>query len=715
MSLIIGIRSAPIQWAKPELVDETGGDGATWTGPLPEFHGSFQGEWERTALIFTVATGGAIASAATVTVTWATTGDGPNLSGTLHLGTDHNYSADDVIPFTDGLSISFGSGTLTATQTCSVDIIPRRILPHDYQEIVTAMEATSIDLRGITMRTSDVLAELDDGRRRRSAIANQYDPTISALWLEKEQYRALQEMEQRRHRCTLFENYGRNTRFLWRGGGIQAMIGRTPTLRRANPGGAAYGVYRDPETGLYRNVGDGEPRFGGGPELESADETFANRHNIPPSTPGMGKAIVIDDSKVNVLDDAFHPEIALDGTETPHWQVTGGAVQSIVDDVPSVLDPGGNWPNEYMRGVLKVELGTGGNLSTATADRVTLTPGYYYSPSVWLRGRGYVTFKMRTGIAGPTDVYASADVDIPDDGRWHQVIPTSSVGAVPAGHVLGDLAIHRHASVDTDHDVFYVSAAMIEEGGSGIQSDTTQHILNSPEETFQDQFTLRDRLPPSGSLSFWYRHPIDWNEKILGLLIDDTGHFVLERDGTSGSEAWNWWTIDTDRANAMVVSDSPADLGWWTWVHIGMTWYPEIDVGPPLDLTAMRKKLYINGAKVGDIYAPAADRTTEAFGYVTFGPCGTSGPMTDWSAPYGMRFAEVRIDDAPMDDAEMLRQYDRIASGDHALLHRVLSGRIFDVEVEAESYLNAANRDKFAAAIQLREVDTHDSSLITGR
>lgn len=718
--LRLAIRSAPEPRGVIEPPDLSYGIFPVWTGPAPVPEGTYVGRYNRT-FVFSCTVAGTIGTTPTITVIW--TESSPELnSGVLNLGTDSGYVAGDTLNVWEGLSVSFGSGTLVASQVFAIEVIARNVLPDAYREVVTDVEAGAIDLGRTSMTSRDLRATNFDERVLLEPRAILRNPSVTIDSLNDEQRRALLELEQFRQRCTFFENYGPRTRLLWRGAGMMPLVGRRPNFSRSTAKG-----YRDPKTDLFSQAATDVPRITGGPEITSgvAGLVFNKRHPIPDQNPPMGKSLAIGDQTINHLH-RFHPARADDGTVTLGWDPFGTAAVSFTDEVRGVLDPAGGWDPKFLRGVMKVELKTPSTnaVYTTPADRFTVSAGQKYSPTVWVRGRGFINFRMRTGPATPSIIYAQVDFDIPDDGRWHQV-SIQGAPAVTAGHVIGDIAIFPiGGGLDSGQDAFYVSAAAVSVANAGptdelVATDALVATDGSIQVGLPDVFTLRDPLPPSGSLSFWMRWPTASHTKFIGILRDSTGQFILERREGSPDE-WNWWTISTARVNALNVQGNPTSLNWDTWVQVGMTWYPEIYVPPtfpvdPIEYDRMRKKFYVNGELVASEVVPAADRAETAPGVLTFFPTGIAGPAGDWGHAYDGRVAEIRIDDAPMTDQDMREQYRRVAVADHAHIHREFAGRIYDVESDVGVYLSRAARDKIYAQVSLAEAGCFDDSLVTGR
>ena len=87
MSFNLTLQSAPVR--RGDL-----GDPSAWTGggtSTPTASGTYSGAKTKT-FTFTVDGGGTIGTTATMNVDWD---DGDGNTGTLHVGTDHSYSAGD--------------------------------------------------------------------------------------------------------------------------------------------------------------------------------------------------------------------------------------------------------------------------------------------------------------------------------------------------------------------------------------------------------------------------------------------------------------------------------------------------------------------------------------------------------------------------------------------------------------------------------------------
>jgi hypothetical protein len=734
----LAIRSAPQRRGKIGDVDLDGGPGPSWTGPTPVFQGNYVGEINRT-FRFTVDVGGTLLVTPVITVSWTEFGPDAN-TGVLNIGVDV-YALGDVIHVFEGLMVEFlatPSLVCTATQTFEVDVVANREVPlGSYREVITNMEKTSVDLIGMELEDRDLRLKTWDQRTLRAERALLRNPSLRLDWLERHEWRDLQDLEQFRQRVTVFENYDASTRLLWRAG-HGSIVGPAPVYHR---GGLTAVTYRDPDSGLFKLTAAGlsglgsnyNPRITSGPETESfpAAEAADERHRIPTRYHAVGRSITLSDGRTNMVE-KFHPAKDDDGTLDLGWEGYNGGVVSFVDDVPGVLDPDGGFVRKFTRGVVLGELkdfASSGGIRTATADRFAVTAGEFYTPCFWIRGRGRIRLQMTTGAGTVGNNLIQWDVNLdenppgagyPDtvsrDGHvWKRYWRKAPV--VPGGHNLADLRIRPASLLGPDTALVYVSAVQVLRSLNGDDGTYVDDIIptdGSSALASADTFQLSEPLPPTGSLSFWFRWPVDDHDQWIGICKDPLEHFVLERSGLA--EAWRWWTINTGRAQASLISLNPANIPWFTWVHVAMTWNWEGNLGVPR-FTDLRKRFFVNGAKVLDEYAVVASHTDVPFGKLQFFPPGDTGPAADWANPYNAHLAEVRVDDQVWTEAEVLAQYNRVALNEHSEFNRAFGGRLFDIRAESSRWLSpsADSRGKILADVSLEEVDAIDDGLNTRR
>lgn len=687
----------------------------SWTGPVPALHGTYVGETSGT-VSFLCTAGGTIGTTAVITVTWS----GFGTTGQLNLGTAAGYTVNKKLNLPYGLSISFGAGTLTLAQTFNLTYTYRRVVPYDHRIVETEIEHTAVDLVETSFRSRDELVTTFDERRFRQARAQLREPRLSVDWMRREERRKLLDMLHRRQRVTVFENYGPDTIMLWRGGGLNPLIGRKWTFTRTGTR-----TYRDPDSELFRLAPTGEPRISGGVETESGHGLVAppvgwdDRHPIPSEYNHHGRAFVLGDTVTNMVE-AFHPEVADDGTVSLHWEAAGGATVALSQDVLSPLDPLGGWDRKFLRGVAKVELfgATGTNAAqTPSADYFAVTTGEKYTVQVWLRGKGYVTVAMQTGIAVPSLAFASYTRYLRPD-KWIKV--TMNTPAVPASHTIAMFKITPSGSATTEQEVFYIGPVACMRARGTVQIETHEEPIpcdGAATQVGAEVLTTGDPLPKRGTLMFWMRWPPDGHDLWIGILKDSTGHFALERSGASGSEEFNWYTIGGAGGRALASNiPVPTNIPWETWVHVALAWdTDEVHTGPPVEFDRLRKRAWINGAKVLDELVAAANRYDGAWGAVTWFPTNDTGPENDWGYPYDARIQEVRLDSVVLSDAEVLAAYNRQVASDHEMLARELCGRYFEIEDAAETWLSPVNRDKMRGDVRFFEVDFHEPSLVTPR
>lgn len=690
------LQSAPVRFGDIGIAGV-----GSWTGTSdPVGVGTYLGDLTRT-FTFTVDTSGTSTIGTTASITLSIV-DGQGWTGTIEIGTDVSYTADSAVPVTDGFAVEFGGGTVKNAETFTIAVVARNRIRGDHAEIIGNVNPVAMEVAKSAWKDHDTLFETDSEEVFRNERSIRRIPALKLDYLGDADRRRFIQMLHGRHRVSFAEGYDYSTLLAFTGGGLLPRVGRKLTFARVG-----VGAYRDPDSGLWKITATGEPRFSGGPELESQVPSNNYRHQQPPQESHMGSAIVLGAASTNLVP-TFHPEKDDQGVVALHWEVAGsGPTIAFTDEIEGILDPDGGWKRKFTRGVMRVENNgaTGVNhVRTLAADRWAVTAGLAYTGQVWVRGRGEVLVSMFTGVAVPDTAYGSTSLGSLNPDRWVRFTVGGAVN-VAAGHTIAEFRLSQAAALGSDLEVMFVAAAQCELGGSWselIQTDGNAQTRNA------ETLTSTERVPPNGSISAWLRWPNDQHNAIRGLFQDSTKRFILERDGRSGFEDFNWYTDDTGRANATQSGDL---INWKydTWNHIGMTWEQELRLDP-FSFKTMAKIFYLNGVEAFSVQT--LNRATEAYGTLEFAP-NDAGPEADWSDNMGLRIHAFRMDSRVLSAQEMAEQYDRVGRDEWAHLHREYTGRSFWMGKGSEIRRAINHPDQHVANVQLVQASVEPDSLVT--
>jgi hypothetical protein len=637
MSFHVAIASAPIRQG-------TAAAPSAWSGAsttTPTFSGIYDGSVTRT-LTFTVITAGTIGTTGVIEVDWD---DAIGSTGRLQLGADEAaYVAGEDVYVDHGVSVAFSAGAFSAADTFTVVFTAANRLSGS--PVVVSGDANPTDVQVVDHELGDIdIANLSfDGRETRVQRSTTGVVRLFTDYLDDENMDKLRYLHSSRSPVCIGENYDESTVFLMHGGGLLPMIGQAATFSRA--GNA---TYTDPRTGLLRSVSANVPRIVGGQ---------------------AGRAILQELDATNLFTQSSGKSGA------PYWNVTGGTI-TFDTTIKGPFEPSDPyWDPDFTAGTNRANF-------TASGDRIdtpdiVVTAAVAYAGSVWLRGRGEVTFELRTGIGSATTVLTSQVIDL--GTGW---VRYSLTGTVPGGHNRADLRV-----VASEKGVCYFWGWQLEQArlSSLIQTDGGTASRTA------DSLTCQGPIPVSqGMMSLWFMWP--------AYTIHST-YSIFTATGVSGSEAFR---LDYGHNTPTYVSQYVSTTGSTfyfgqfaefttdSWHHYVTTWKKSATAGS-LDVAQ-----YIDGVSMGSPTAISAWQPFFGTGFVFYA---------------GLPIEEVRIDRSWKSDAEVAELYDRLTDEAWLHLHRAHAGRKYRIVSMRPSWLHTSQPDKIVMEVTLQEMDREDDSVV---
>jgi len=638
-----------------------------WTGPVPTFAGDYLFADNRT-ITFTVITGGIIGTNAVITVTWS---DG-TLTGRLDLGTDHAYVANLDRPIYPGVSVSFAAGTFTGAQTFTVACQAANRLPRQFLSVLSPSPAfvssTQVQITSFDRQDMHLRQDTWDGREILVKTALRH-PTAIAI----DDFRAIAgraaalEMERLMQPVTLAEDYGADTVFLarlLRGTSMLPLIGPAGAFARAS-----VGSYVDPSTGLIRHAASGAPRYPSGP---------------------LGSAISIDGGTTNLC------KYSAAASGTLAWTATGAPSSLAFDTaVAPPADPtDATWPASYLAGTLRGAFAAGTIIASDNVDltdNATIAASTTYTGSIWLRGRGSVDLRLRTGNGGTTNTRGTTTITLTENWTRYSV-----TGASIAAENAADIAIFSRGS----QAVFWMWGWQIEAKAAPtdlVLTNGTAGIARAAE-----TLTFPQAIPAwEWTVSFFLYWGGDPGTAILYGLLNATGvtgaqRWLLAYNPGGAPAVLQFYT---NNAGGQLNAIQTLTAG--TWYHLTVTGDA---TGTPGQLA---RAIYVNGVLVNSDVASGAGAWEPSFGTGIEVAEAVAG-LTHVSS----RVSRLRIDDHAMSAAEVLDLYQKASADEWLNNVYPLWGRKYRLNGVQDVQRGLWGPGQILTTAALGEVDREDDSLL---
>jgi hypothetical protein len=585
------------------------GDASAWSPATststPTSSGVFTGSADKTFTL-TVDDGGTV-GAGLVTVDWD---DGDGNSGRLAIG--NGYSIGTALPLLDDVFVAFSSGTAVAGEEFSIAASAIRRLPQGAKYLSGRGEPCQIYVDRFERVDRDAYFPSEYADTVRVERERQINPTLSIDYMDSATHETALGLEALRHEICVGEDYDLSTILLWRHG-TTPLIGPLATFTRT---GALAGYY-DSISGTVRQASANEMRYSSGP---------------------VGRAMVIDTDfgTTNLLPD-FHGEN--DGTT--EWFVNGSATIDWDDGAVPILDQRqGGWASEYLGGCERAYIPSGDYIHTVDYG---CDASQWYSASLWLRGRGLVTIRIRSGNTTISGTVDEESITLTDTWTRYD-IPGGQTGI---GHDVADLQV-----VGNEDALVYVGPCQLEAGpstGYGWPTDVS-------EGRGIESLAIPVSIPvDAGSLGFWFKLPDDTTG---GQSLD-----LIDATGVTGNERFRITYVSNTAITVELTAAAGTDLFYvcgdltdGAWHHLAVTW----ERGSAGKVEAI---LYLDGAAV------ATESDADWLGY--FG----SGILVGGTGCREVGFKELRIDGTAQAAAEILRWYERFTDDAWIALHRSCGGR----------------------------------------
>lgn len=670
----------PSLQSAPELRGDIG-DPSAWSGSstsTPTISGTYTGTDN---LTYTFTAGGSgtmtIGTTASIPVTWS---DGTE-SGRLNLGTDADYSAGDVIPLDKGMSIAFGAGTVIAAETFTLAVVAAYRLRRDHREIKGDADPVVIDRVSGDLDDGDEYFETDRGDVLRYARAAKRDISLDIQHCDEVEYQKALYMAHERHPLTVFENYGKETLISYRGGtaddgedALLPVVGPHLTFTRS---GVA--TYQDADTGLWRSVADGIPRFQYGPEVVTQSSTYEYERLRDGRPAAMGRAITVSRAATNLC-----PYFHADANNARWTGYLGGPTITWNADVAPPLDPSDSYWDGYSDGCQQVYF-SGASEAVQQTSLATISGSTRYTGQAWMKGRGSCILQLYTGTGSISGAVASTAVTFTGDD-WHRVVVT---GVSTAGHNVASLVI-----LSSEATVIHVSAIQIEVGPAPsaiIKTEGASATRNAESLTVSV-------LPPITelTLSGWYWHAGDDNSTDNHYFVKEVGKTDFALRYTPGTNVFKFNT-----ASAGALSSGTYDVPPSTWTHVSAT----MQRGTA---GTVARQLYVNGA------LSASDSASTYWDY-DWGNSYTLGVTSSSPASQETRLYDVRLDARVLTATEILDLYNRVADNTQRGTYMETGGRRFYFKKMPAKWTDRANPDKLAIAASLYECGANRDALIVSR
>jgi hypothetical protein len=551
---------------------------------------------------------------------------------------------------------AFGAGDADSSETFTVAVIAANRLRSDHRQIVCDAIPTAITPRTATSSVDEVFRNRDnDIYRNVRAIAR--DPTIALDYLTDTEREEFSFMQHLRHEVTLFEDYSKDTVFLWRAAnGLLPVIGAYPNLVSR----AGLAAYQDGRSDLYRLAAANEIRYTGGK---------------------MDRATLLDQASVSNFNTQFHATAA-----TPGWLTeTGGPNITFETTVAPPLDPNdANWNAEVLKGVQRVELDDTEAIkcNVGTIGTSALT----YVGHALIKGVGKITMKLRTGVGSPSTVRATETYTVDSD--------TFTVLSVSGASVGGDNRIDIEIEANDGQCVLFISASQIEQGSAPSAYIQT---LGAGGSSNADLLWFTLDLPLTGTVGFWWFYPENAETGVYAL-FEST---LSAKFSVRYNVATDVFQFFTDSTGASQLASTTANLVEDTWYHVAVTWSHSSTVDGEMD-----REIFLNGVSIGS--DSTSDWSKDWGSNYAF-------TKTSTATGRGFRFQELRVDNVAHDATELGIWYDRLEETNWRQAMLTYAGRRYQIMSTTEEWLDVVNTDKFRVNARLLESGTDPAAIFLDR